>query len=55
MSDIAMCRGTGCPKKDTCYRYTAPVNLYRQSYFIVVPINIKTGICEEYWNNKDRK
>ena len=38
MPDICMCQGTGCPMKETCYRYTAEPNPYRQSYFAVVPV-----------------
>ena len=32
MADITMCSGEMCAKKESCYRYTAPVNEYRQSY-----------------------
>lgn len=37
MADITMCRGTKCPKKDTCFRYTATPDSQRQSYFIEAP------------------
>ena len=30
--DIAMCKNKNCSKKDTCYRYKAKPNPYRQSY-----------------------
>lgn len=53
MADIAMCKGTMCPKKETCYRFTAPVNEYRQSFFVAPPINMLTGECEHYWETKD--
>jgi len=39
MADITMCEGTNCPMRANCYRYTAPVNPYRQSYFRVVPVD----------------
>lgn len=30
--DIAMCSNEECDRKDTCYRFTAVPNPYRQSY-----------------------
>jgi hypothetical protein len=48
--DIAMCLGTDCPQKESCYRYTAKPNEYRQSYFSVAPI--KDGKCDMYWGEK---
>jgi hypothetical protein len=47
MSDIAMCKGTGCPVKEQCYRFTAKPNEFRQSYFVEVPF--KDGKCEMFW------
>lgn len=47
MPDIAKCLGTGCPYKETCYRYTSEPSEYMQSYFSVPPI--KDGKCEMYW------
>ena len=47
MPDIAKCLGTDCPYKETCYRYTAKPNEYRQSYFSVAPF--KDGKCDMYW------
>ena len=32
MADITMCVGTECPLRETCYRYTAKVNPYSQSF-----------------------
>ena len=55
MADIAMCKGTMCPKKETCYRFTAPVNEYRQSFFVTPPINMLTKECNKYWEIKDGK
>jgi len=46
MTDIAKCTGEGCPLKETCYRFTAPAEMY-QSFFVNVPI--KNGQCEYYW------
>lgn len=38
---------TECPKKETCYRHMAPVNLYRQSYFVNAPLE-KDLTCKEF-------
>lgn len=45
--DITLCQGTNCPHKETCYRFTATPNEYRQAYFTEAPI--KDGKCEMYW------
>ena len=47
MSDITKCKGTDCPVKEHCYRYTAKANEFRQSYFVEPPI--KDGKCEMFW------
>jgi hypothetical protein len=46
MPDIAKCIGTGCPHKESCYRYTSKPSDW-QSYFSVPPI--KDGKCDMYW------
>ena len=33
MADITKCTGEGCPLKETCYRFTAPTDMY-QSFFV---------------------
>lgn len=48
MSDITMCRGGLCPKKEDCYRYKAPVNEYRQAYFTFVPYTPGES-CDMYY------
>lgn len=56
MADITMCEGVGCESKLTCYRFTAPQNKYRQTYFKETPIVKTKGLsdgCEYYWNNKE--
>jgi len=53
MTDITKCEGTGCPLKDTCYRYTAPTNEYYQSFFIEVPYDGKE--CSHHWKNEVRQ
>ena len=50
MADITMCKGTNCPLKEDCYRYTAPINEYRQSFFSAVPYH--DDDCEHYWERK---
>jgi len=47
MADITMCNGKGCNVKNTCYRFKAPINEFRQSYFIEVPG--KDESCDYYW------
>jgi len=54
MADITMCTGKGCNMTNTCYRYKAPVNEYRQAYFVNAPHKDKVDednntICDEYW------
>lgn len=53
MADITMCKGTNCPLKESCYRFTAPENEYRQSYFMNPPIEFvdNKAVCRDYWNN----
>lgn len=46
MADITMCKGTGCPHKELCYRYIAPESDL-QSYFLDVPV--KDGKCDFFW------
>lgn len=53
MPDITMCQGGDCPIKETCYRYTAPVSDFRQSWFCEYPF--KDGECDMFWNNKKFK
>ena len=47
--DITMCKGTNCPYKESCYRYTAEPSEFMQSYFIEPPI--KDGTCKMYWGD----
>ena len=49
MADISKCKGTDCPLKEKCYRFTAPTG-ERQSWFTETPF--KDGECEYYWDNK---
>ncbi len=49
MADITMCEGKDCPLKETCYRFTAIVNEFRQSYFTETPYNKEKENCEYLW------
>lgn len=51
MADITMCSGEGCPKKDTCYRHTAPQHPMRQSFFAESPQK-EDGECDYYWKDE---
>lgn len=52
MADISMCEGTGCPKKQKCWRFKAPVNKYKQAYIVGIPYNKKTKKCDMFWEFK---
>ena len=54
MPDISKCKGTDCPLKESCYRYTAIDSEYRQSYFMKAPYNKEEDKCNHYWTNSDR-
>ena len=51
MADITKCKGTNCPNKETCYRFTATSNEYRQSFFVEVPLK-SDNTCDEYWKDE---
>lgn len=51
MADITMCDGKGCELKNTCYRFKAKANKYRQAYFAETPI--KNNKCDQYWKIKE--
>lgn len=51
MADITMCEWQGCPRKEQCYRFTAHVNEYRQSYFMNCPIK-EDGSCDHFIANQ---
>ena len=52
MPDISMCKGKTCPLKESCYRYTATPNEFRQSYFTAIPYNEETKECKYLMENK---
>ena len=47
MTDITMCFGGDCPVKESCYRFMAEPNEYRQAYFSIPPFEKST--CKMYW------
>jgi len=49
-----MCEGLTCPRKQQCYRYTAPKNDYRQAYFSQMPLE-KDNSCEHFTDNSEWK
>jgi hypothetical protein len=55
MPDITMCKGTACPKKESCYRFKATPSEFRQSYFANAPT--EGGACKYYWaiETKEKK
>ena len=55
-ADITMCSGQDCPIKEKCYRFTAPKNMIRQSYFAQSPGKTEDGefICEMYWGKNSQ-
>ena len=46
--DIYKCKGTDCPLKENCYRFTCKPNHW-QSWFIASPF--KDNKCDFYWKN----
>lgn len=49
MADITKCNpGTNCPHKEKCYRFTAPADEYRQTYFVEPPIK-EDKTCDMFW------
>jgi hypothetical protein len=53
MTDICKCKGTDCPLKETCYRFTAKSDDVYQSYFVDPPI--KDGKCDMFWGETQKE
>ena len=47
MADISKCRNKDCKDKETCYRFNAKANPYRQAYSDFKPVD---GVCKNYWS-----
>lgn len=54
MADITKCKGYNCNMKESCYRFIAKDNEYRQAYFSELPIN-KDGSCDMYLGKNQLK
>jgi len=54
MPDITMCKGTAADICKQCYRKNAEPNLFRQAYFIDLPIKFYKGLykCDELYRKK---
>lgn len=53
MPDITMCKGVGCNKRNTCFRFIAEPSNFLQSWFSISP-NEKNGNCEYYMPEKQK-
>jgi len=52
MSDITKCKGTNCPVKEHCYRFTAEASEFMQSWFLDAPGEHHDDgkfTCDKYW------
>lgn len=51
MPDITKCRGTDCPVKEKCFRFTSEPSEFKQSYFADVPGKLEGNefTCNMYW------
>ena len=54
MADITMCFNPQmCPKKHTCYRFTAPPSMYTyQSYALFYQEGKE---CDHYWKTEEKR
>ena len=53
MADITKCDGVDCPRKEWCYRFTAPSTPGWQAFFTVNPLNKETNECDMFTPNKE--
>ncbi len=47
MADIAKCHGNRCTMRETCWRFLAPAEERRQTWFQVEPVD-RNGFCAHY-------
>lgn len=52
MTDITKCKGTNCPFKELCYRFTAAEGEHYQSWFVDVPYRDDHNRCKYFQNNE---
>lgn len=57
MPDITLCTGEDCEVKESCYRFTAEPNEYRQAYFSLTPFMVINcnQVCNYYVPNYDEE
>ena len=58
MSDITKCKGTNCPVKEHCYRFTAEASEFMQSWFVDAPgkhHDDSKFTCDSYWGKHGDK
>ena len=53
MADITKCANKKCLSNDTCYRFTAKPNPYRQSYWHIEDEQEHAHNCTKYWPDED--
>lgn len=51
MADISMCDNQQCPSKETCYRFKAKANPFKQVYSNFKPEKGEDK-CKYYWDIK---
>jgi hypothetical protein len=58
MVDMTKCSGEHegkvCPRRDTCYRFTAKPNESWQSYFAIAPFYNWNEDCEYYYRDMSK-
>jgi hypothetical protein len=53
MADITKCTGDYCELRESCYRFKAIENEFRQAYFSKAP-NLTSYECDMYWQYCDK-
>jgi hypothetical protein len=54
MPDITKCKGTNCPVKEHCYRFTAEASEFMQGWFLDPPGEHHDDgkfTCNSYWGD----
>jgi hypothetical protein len=52
MADITMCANGSCPLRKSCYRFTASINPFRQSYadYQWFKNDDELPTCDSFWD-----
>lgn len=54
MADISLCKGTDCPRKEQCLRFTQPPLPKYQAYLIMcVSVPNPAKECRFFWDNSE--